>query len=572
MYQRAERTSSNALRLIRLGLVIAFFVLVGRLYQLQIMEGADLGERADANRFRTLEVQPPRGVIYDRNGEILARNRPSFIIAVVPADLPDDDIATEPDEEAVAVEHILRELGVESDPEVALSVAEVMFRRLGRADFARTVQGAGVDLQFRVVRLPVINVTENEDGTTEETISDVPTIIPDLSQPLPLAGLTALLMRAVELGTQGSSFEPIPILDLVDQELAFRMAEEGFQLPGIQVLQEPVREYPFGDAVSHVLGFMGPIPAQALEIYQERGYLDPNERVGLNGLEYTYQDQLRGVSGREVIEVDILGRKSRTVGQILEPVPGLNLYLSLDIKLQQRMQEVLEAQLEERGAPHAVAIAMNPKTGSILGMVSLPSFDNNIFSEGLGADYLALEDLARQDPNRNPLINYAIGGLYPPGSTFKMVTATAALAEDVVEPNTRIVDNGPLYLPNRYFPNDLSQAQKFVSWNHKLGIVHGPMTVVDALALSNDIYFYWVAGGYPNALQGLGSERLAKWTRLYGYGETTGIDLPGEVTAIVPDDQWKRINLAESWTTGDSYNASIGQGYILGTPVQVLVE
>ena len=201
------------MRLIRLGLVIAFFVLVGRLYQLQIIQGPDLEARADVNRFRSLEVQPPRGVIYDRNGEILARNRPSFIIAVTPADLPDDDIFTEPNEEAVAMERILRELGVESDREIALSVGEVMFRRLGRADFARTVQDAGVELQFRVVRLPVIEITENEDGTTEETISDVPTIIPDLSQPLPIEGLTALLMRAVTLGTQGSSFEPIPILE-----------------------------------------------------------------------------------------------------------------------------------------------------------------------------------------------------------------------------------------------------------------------------------------------------------------------------------------------------------------------
>jgi cell division protein FtsI/penicillin-binding protein 2 len=158
-YQQAERTSNNATRLIRLGLVIAFFVLVGRLYQLQIIQGPDLEARADVNRFRSLEVQPPRGVIYDRNGEILARNRPSFIIAVTPADLPDDDIFTEPNEEAVAMERILRELGVESDREIALSVGEVMFRRLGRADFARTVQDAGVDLQFRVVRLPVIDIT-----------------------------------------------------------------------------------------------------------------------------------------------------------------------------------------------------------------------------------------------------------------------------------------------------------------------------------------------------------------------------------------------------------------------------
>lgn len=572
MYQQSERTNTSATRFVRLGLVIAFFILVGRLYQVQILQSASLQSKADANRFRQLTVQPLRGVIYDRNGEILARNRPSFIIAVTPADLPDDDIETDIDEEALAIERVLRALNADTDPEIALSIGEVMFRRLGRADFARTVEAAGVDLQFRVVRLPVVEKIEKEDGSEEEVVTQVPTIIPDLSQPLPMPGLTALIARAVLLGAQGSSYAPIPILDLVDEELAFRIAEESFQLPGVEVLQEPVREYPRGEYVSHVLGFLGPIPAQAIERYQERGYTNPNERVGLNGLEYTYQDALRGIPGREVIEVDIMGRKNRVVGQSIEPVPGLNLKLSLDINLQEKMYKVLQAKLEERESPHGVAIAMNPQTGSILGLVSLPSFDNNIFSEGLGADYLALEALAKADPNRNPLINYAIGGLYPPGSTFKMVTSAAALAENIITPSTVVVDNGPIYLANRYFPNDLSQAQKFVSWNHKLGIYHGRMTVVEALALSNDIFFYWIGGGYPNALRGLGNGLMSKWTRLFSYGERTGIDLPGEVYAVVPDDQWKRINYAESWTTGDDYNASIGQGYVLGTPLQVLVE
>ncbi|RLT34142.1 MAG: hypothetical protein DWI57_16985, partial [Chloroflexi bacterium] len=199
--------------------------------------------------------------------------------------------------------------------------------------------------------------------------------------------------------------------------------------------------------------------------------------------------------------------------------------------------------------------------------VSLPAFDNNIFSEGIGPDYLALE----ADENK-PLINYAIGGLYPPGSTFKMVSATAALAEGVIEPTSVIVDGGPIYLRNRFFPNDFSQAQKFVSWNHKLGIVHGSMTVVEALGLSNDIFFYIIGGGFPDSQVGLGNEKLAKWMGLFGYGETTGIDLPGEVTSFLPDDQWKRITQAESWTTGDSYNMAIGQGYVLSTPLQVLVE
>ena len=197
--------------------------------------------------------------------------------------------------------------------------------------------------------------------------------------------------------------------------------------------------------------------------------------------------------------------------------------------------------------------------------MSLPSYNNNIFAERIDEDYLSLER-----DERRPLINYAIGGLYPPGSTFKLVTSTAALAEDIIGEDTTIVDSGPIYLPNRYAPNDASLAQEFVSWNHRLGIVHGALNVVNAIALSNDIFFYIIGGGYPpTKFEGLGQRKLAEWTRLFGYGEPTGIDLPGEVGVEVPNDQWKRQLYAESWTTGDSYNMAIGQGFMLSTPLQV---
>ena len=305
--------------------------------------------------------------------------------------------------------------------------------------------------------------------------------------------------------------------------------------------------------------------------YKETGYNDPNEKVGLNGLEYSYQDELRGTPGLRFVERDILGTDVRVVGPVREPVPGWNLNLSIDLRLQRVMYDALkeakESSTMEKGVPWAVAIAMNPQNGQILGMVSLPSYDNNIFAKEIGEDYLKLEK-----DERRPLINYAIGGLYPPGSTFKMITAAAALAEGVITPDTTVTDAGPIFLPNRYFPNDLSQAQKFVSWNHKYGIVHGAINVVKALALSNDIFFYYMGGGFPDQFVGLGQKRLTKWMELFGYGEPTGIDLPGEVAAQVPTDQWKRQLFAETWTTGDSYNMSIGQGYVLATPLQVLIE
>ncbi len=562
MLDGLERAPSVSLRVVRIGLFLAFLLLVGRLYQLQIGQGEVFRAQADRNRFRLIELPPPRGVIYDRNGEILARNRPSFAIAIVPADLPPDDLDTDADELALAIRELLVNMEADTDLGVALGIGRTMFLRLGRADFTAAAESAGVQLQFTTVTVPVYSAQE-EGGEVPQVL----TVIPDLSIPLPLEGLVAVVKRAVEIGIQGSSFEPIIILDLVEREDAFRIAEQTYQLPWVRVIQEPVREYPFGELISHVLGFMGPIPALATENYQARGYTNPNEQVGLNGVEFTYQDALRGQPGSKYIEVDILGREKRTVGDVVDPVPGQNLRLSIDLRLQKVMYQALSRAMEDVDSPNAVAIAMNPQTGEVLGLVSLPSFDNNIFSEGIGEDYLALE----QD-ERKPLINYAIGGLYPPGSTFKLVTATAGLAEGVIGPRTVIVDDGPLYLPNRYFPDDPKQAQKFVSWNHKLGINHGRLTVTDALALSNDIFFYWVGGGYPEVFEGLGEERLAKWAKLFGFGELTGIDLPGEVTFPVPDDQWKRINLAESWVTGDSYNMAIGQGYLLGTPLHVLVS
>jgi penicillin-binding protein 2 len=554
------------MRFFRIGLMLAFALLVGRLYQLQIVRGDAYRTDADDNRFRLVESPAPRGVIYDRTGQILVRNRPSFEISLVPDDLPFNDPETEIDEQAEEIERILQVLNAGEDRDVAIRIEELMFRQLGRADYANTVENAGVELNYVFAPGPV-ETTVDEEGNPQTTTSS--TIrIPDLTQQLPMEGLVALVQRAVELGGQGSASEPVPILDLVDRTRAFEIVEESYAMPSVRVNEAPVREYIYGELLSHILGFVGPIPAALEDQYRANGYTDPNERVGLNGLEYSYQTELRGLPGYKNVEVDILGREMRTVGQVIEPVPGSNLILNIYKPLQEVMYNELQKAMEEADAPWAVSIAMNPQNGAILGMVSLPSYDNNIFAERINEDYLALEA-----DKRRPLINYAIGGLYPPGSTFKLVTSTAALEDDIIGESTIIRDNGPIYLPNKFFPDDPKQAQEFVSWNHALGIVHGPLNVVQAIALSNDIFFYWLGGGYPPAeFEGLGQKELSRWAELFGYGEPTGIDLPGEVGAIVPDDQWKRQLYAESWTTGDSYNMAIGQGYLLSTPLQVLVS
>lgn len=565
MIERNPSSLTPQLRLIRLLVVAAFFVLVGRLYQLQVVQGESYQVDAERNRLRRIEIPAPRGVIYDRNGEVLARNRPSYEISIVPSDLPQDDLDTEADEEQVAILDLLFVLGADQDVDLTLRIQQRMFRKLGYLDYTRVLDEAAIPVIL--LALPQNNPAsvDGEGNEVDPGPPLPPVLIPDINEPLPIIGLAALVQRAVDLGRQGSAFEAVPILDVVSQAQAFFLNEEAYRLPGMRVQQKPVREYVYAELTSHLLGFMGPIPAELAEDYTRSGYTNPNETVGLSGIEASYQENLRGIPGERQIEVDILGRESRTVGEPVQPIPGQNLYLGIDIRLQRVMFESLSARLRESGAPSGVALAMDPRNGQVLGLVSLPAFDNNVFSEGLDEKYLALE----QDPLK-PLINYAIGGLYSPGSTFKIVTASGALEEGVINPSTRIVDSGPLYLPNRFFPNDFEQAQKFVSWNHKLGINHGPLTVIDALALSNDIFFYWAGGGYLTQFQGLGDSRLAKWAKLFGYGEPTGIDLPGEVGPSIPDDQWKRVNWAESWVTGDSYNMAIGQGYLLATPLQVL--
>jgi penicillin-binding protein 2 len=552
--------------LFRLALIGTFFLIIGRLFQLQVIQGDTFQSDAADNRYKLIEVAAPRGVIYDSNGQILVRNQPSFEIAIVPEDLPFDDLNTAEDEETVEITKVLMALGADTDRDVALGIAELMFRRLGRADFAAAVEGAGVPLKYnRILASSVLDLTPEQANEGEPQFID----IPDITEPLPLAGLVALVQSLVSTQKLGNASQPIPILGLVDRIKALQMTEESYRLPSVRVQPFPARRYIYQDLMSQILGFMGVIPREYSATYQQEGYTDLSERVGYSGLEYAYQRELRGVPGYKYIEKDILGREMRTVGQVLEPVPGSNLILNVDRRLQTIMRDTLQAQMDEVESKWGVSIAMNPQNGAVLGLVTLPSFDNNIFAERVDLDaYQALVD-----DERLPLINYAIGGLYPPGSTFKLVTALGALTEGVITKETQIVDTGPLLLPNQFFPDDLSQAQPFVSWNHLRGFVHGSMNIVDGLALSNDIFFYWIGGGYPRAeFRGLGNKGMVKWAELMGYGVQTGIDLPGEVGAIIPDDQWKRQLYAESWTTGDSYNMSIGQGFVLATPLQVLVS
>jgi penicillin-binding protein 2 len=238
--------------------------------------------------------------------------------------------------------------------------------------------------------------------------------------------------------------------------------------------------------------------------------------------------------------------------------------LTIDVGLQEATTKALQEEMDLVNSKQGVAIAMNPQTGEVLAMVSLPSYDNNIFARGITARELSL---LSEDP-WTPMVNHTIAGLYPPGSTFKIIPAAGALQERTVQPDTIFVDEGTLYLPNQFEPDNLDLAQPFYCW---LRTGHGPVTMVSALAFSCDVYFYQVGGGYyPAEYEGLGLERLGKYAEMFGLGQPTGIDLPGEVKGLVPNQKWKRLNYAETWLTGDTYNMSIGQGFVLATPLQMV--
>ena len=506
-----SQSSPARIRLIiyRILLCGAFAILVAQLWRLQMMQGEYYQEAADINRFRLEESAAPRGVIYDRQGYLLARNMPQLTVSIIPAYLPEDEAQ----------------------------------RR---------------DMLFRLSDMLEMPVTSSPP--VREAKGDIrPAIEPEPDRE---KGVLDILLEA-----ERAPYRPVLLKKDIPREVAMVLEEEHLDWPGVLVQAEPVREYLYGPLLSHVLGYIGPIPEEQAEAYEADGY-DPNRHlVGLTGVELALERELRGRDGQKLVEVDVAGREVRTVGQPQATVPGYNLRLTLDLDLQQAVQDILQEQLTTLHKSQAVAIAMNPQTGEILAMVSLPSYDNNEFTGGISAQ--ALQAL-HEDPDR-PLVNHSISGQFPPGSTFKIVVASGALEEQVVTEATRLYCGGILWLPNRFFPEDPSLAQPFYCWiHHGYYGRHGSMAIVSALGQSCDIYFYQAGGGYRDRFQGLGAERLAYYSELFGFGSRSGIDLPGETSGLVPTTKWKRVNYSESWVTGDTYNMAIGQGFVLATPLQVL--
>jgi penicillin-binding protein 2 len=376
-------------------------------------------------------------------------------------------------------------------------------------------------------------------------------------------GPDAALRQGLEDIQSVAPYRPVVISRNIEREKALLVAQETSHLPGVFVEAESVRYYPYGPLLSQVLGYLLPIPAGREEAYRDEGYDPATDRVGTAGIEATYEDVLKGQKGRQIVEEDVLGRVLRVVEERSAPVPGHNVHLSLDLELQKAAQDALELGLAEVVSPRGAAVAMNPQTGEILAMVSLPTYDDNVFVQGVTE-----KDLERWDDVHRPLFNHAVQVAVPPGSVFKVVVASALLEEGVVTPNTSFHCPGRIILPNKYFPNDASYAQSFWCWN-KAG--HGALDVVGGIVHSCDVFFYKAGGGFEEKdFDGLGVGRIAEYAHLFGLGEVTGVELPVESAGLVPTSDWKRHTFGESWTTGDTYNLSIGQGSLEVTPLQML--
>jgi penicillin-binding protein 2 len=342
----------------------------------------------------------------------------------------------------------------------------------------------------------------------------------------------------------GSQFDLVRIAD-VDTETARVISEDRERFPGVQVDVEPRRQYHQGRLLAHVLGWTGRISAAEYERVKGEGYW-PDDMIGKAGIEATFEDTLRGTFGLQEVAVDRQGNEVREPTILEAPTPGRSLELTIDVKTQQDAQKALKWAMSAIGLERGVFIAMNPQNGEVLAMVSLPSYDNNAFAQGISTEQY--KRLLR-DPSR-PLLNLAIAEQYPPGSTYKLVTGSGALADRKITPST-LVRTEPFIEIDRW---------KYWDWN-KEGF--GSINIYTGFARSSDTFFYKLAGM-------LGIDRLAYWAHEWGFGSRTGIDLPGEVAGIVPTDAWKRRVLNAGYYTGELYQAGIGQGYNMITPIQLI--
>ncbi len=334
-------------------------------------------------------------------------------------------------------------------------------------------------------------------------------------------------------------------------------------LPGLQIISNPIREYWEGQNFSHLIGYTGKI--QTEELKEEPQFYSITDYVGRSGIESFYEKILRKNPGQMRIERDALGN---VISQeiIRPPESGQNIILWLDSDLQKKTREILEKQCKNLGTNKAAVVALDPNTGGVLSMVSLPDFDNNLFQKG--ADPAGLQDLLNDPSKSMPLFNRAMSGRgYLAGSVIKPFIAAAALEEKIISPEKQIYSGGFIEIQDQYNPE---KTYVFRDWKY-----HGWTDLRKAIADSVNIYFYAVGGGYKGQ-PGLGPTKIKEYLEFFNWGSRTGIDLFNEGIGLVPDPEWKRAYFTrredQIWYDGNTYYLSIGQEYVSVTPLQVAVS
>jgi penicillin-binding protein 2 len=495
--------------------------LLFRLITLQVIRGQDYAISAVDNYTNEVSVPAARGIIYDRNGYILARNLASYNIVITPAGLPDDESD---------IQRIYRELSDLIDVPVGGPVTEQALEEAKL--FSACVPGPGI-------------------------------------------------AQMVALQDSLAPYTPVKIKCNVTEEIARTVEEKSMDWMGVDVEVEPIRDYPTGSLTANMVGFLGPIPASQEEELRAQGFVPNRDKIGYSGIESSMQEILAGRNGKRVIKIDVAGQELSNLEPPISPVPGHNVYLTIDT----RLQAVAEASLVQEinfwntyfgkvRISSGVVIAMNPKTGEILAMVSYPSYENNRFARIIPSYYY--QQLS-QDPTK-PLLNNAISAEFPPGSVFKLSTATGAFNEGIVDLTTIIDAPGQLELCEKFNPYDPctgANTRPFVDHIYeKKPEGFGPISFLQCIAFSSNVCFYKLGGGYSDQIEqgGLGIDRLGQYAEALGYNQRSGIQLLGEQDGLIPSPDWKRINTGENWSTGDTYIASVGQGYVLATPLQILMS
>ena len=459
-----ERQLQTRIRIAYFVAIFVFGLLFLRLWFLQVVYGNNYRDLSENNRIRTQKVKAPRGFIFDSSSRILASNRPSFDISLVPQDTRDLD------------------------------------RVLNR-------------------------------------LSEL------LGEEVPL------LKQKVEQARGRPPFEPIKLQTDVSREILGLVLTHKLDLPGVVVESTPVRSYPYGSLASHVLGHMGEISQKELDHFKDpkniklKQYKGKQYKigdfVGKSGVEQEIEALLTGEDGGYQTEVNAVGYKINIMGR-LDPIPGHNVILTIDAELQKTAEEELKGKV-------GAVVAVDPRNGKLLTMASSPSFDPNLFSLGISAkDW----DELINNPD-HPLMNRCIQAVHPPGSTYKLVTAAAALEESLVTEATRFYCSGIFKLGNR----------SFRCWKRP---GHEKVALVKGIAESCDVYFYQLG-----IL--LGPDLLAGYAKGFGFGAPTGISLKNEKSGFIPTSGWYRKRYGMPWQTGESLSIAIGQGSNLVTPLQMVM-